>query len=57
LQSQAPPTALTWHHHEDLGRFVLLKKSNHAEAPHWGGRSIWKRAFNVSYPSRCKKKN
>lgn len=49
------PKDCTWHHSEDLGRFVLLKNTNHAQAPHWGGRAIWKRAFNVPYPSHCKK--
>jgi hypothetical protein len=50
------PDNCTWHHSEDLGRFVLLKSTNHAESPHWGGRAIWKQAFNVPYPSHCKKK-
>jgi len=50
------PKDCTWHHSEDLGQFVLLNRSNHAESPHWGGRSIWKRAFNVPYPGHCKKK-
>jgi hypothetical protein len=49
------PPKCTWHHHQDLGRFVLLKQTNHAEWFHWGGRAIWKRAFEVKYPSHCKK--
>jgi len=51
------PKDCTWHHSEDLGRFVLLKKTNHADAPHWGGRAIWKKAFDVPYPSHCSKES
>jgi hypothetical protein len=50
----ADGTQYTWHHHEELGRFQLVRSDVHAKASHWGGRSIWKNAFNMTdYPKCC----
>jgi HNH/ENDO VII superfamily nuclease len=53
------PEGYTWHHHEDLGKFQLVRTDIHKlwESRHWGGRSIWKRANNLTdYPKCCPKK-
>jgi A nuclease of the HNH/ENDO VII superfamily with conserved WHH len=53
------PPGYTWHHHEDLGRFQLVRTAIHKrwESAHWGGRSIWKRANGLDkYPKCCPKK-
>jgi hypothetical protein len=56
--AQTPPN-YTWHHHEDLGRFQLVRTDVHSkwDSAHWGGRAIWKRANNLDkYPKCCPKK-
>jgi hypothetical protein len=53
------PKGYTWHHHEDLGRFQLVRTAVHSrwDSEHWGGRAIWKRANNLDkYPRCCPKK-
>jgi len=45
------PKDCTWHHHEDLGRFQLVKTSWHEKFPHTGGRAIWMKTFGMkTYP-------
>lgn len=39
---KAPPSGLTWHHHQDTGRMQLVNLDEHeAFVPHTGGMSIW----------------
>lgn len=33
--------ALTWHHHPEMGRMILIKREDHGLA-HWGGFAVWK---------------
>lgn len=43
-----------WHHHEDLGRMQLIKKSAHRAKPHTGGVKVWEDAMGIKdYPLCC----
>jgi RHS repeat-associated protein len=47
------PKNYVWHHHEDLGRMQLVKRSVHDKIrikgqEHLGGVAIWKRLFNLT---------
>lgn len=39
------PAKCTWHHHDEIGRMQLVKKSVHAGTGHSGSVAIWKKAF------------
>jgi hypothetical protein len=48
-----PNLDCVWHHHEDLGRMQLVKKSAHKEH-HTGGVKIWETAMGIpDYPLCC----
>lgn len=35
------PAAYTWHHHQDIGKMQLVKRSEHRKTGHIGGFSLW----------------
>jgi hypothetical protein len=50
----AKPEGCTWHHHEDLGRLLLVKSEGmHGAVGHTGGRAIWKQANKLKEYPRC----
>jgi len=42
-----------WHHHEELGRMQLIKRSSHDAKQHTGGVAVWKKALGTDYPLCC----
>ncbi|WP_244527425.1 HNH endonuclease [Lihuaxuella thermophila] len=34
-------TGLTWHHHQQTGRMILIPSDVHFAAKHTGGHKIW----------------
>ena len=32
---------LTWHHHQEVGRMILLNREYHADTKHIGGMKTW----------------
>jgi hypothetical protein len=50
--TEAPNLDCVWHHHEELGRMQLVRRSAHNEQ-HTGGVKVWQEAFGVDYPLCC----
>ncbi len=45
------PKNCVWHHHEEMGRMQLIRRDVHGDVNHWGGVSVWKRAYGLKdYP-------
>jgi titin len=41
------PTGFTWHHHEEVGRMILVDEKVHYDFAHTGGFAIWKQIQKV----------
>ncbi|HUO38668.1 MAG TPA: DUF4157 domain-containing protein, partial [Mycobacterium sp.] len=41
---------LTWHHHPEMGRMILMRTSVHSSLSHWGGVSVWTVLTGKDYP-------
>lgn len=43
------PPNTTWHHHEDLGRMILVPTKVNNSFPHTGGVAIWQKVYGETY--------
>jgi hypothetical protein len=49
--ADATPAGYTWHHHEDMGKMILVQSPVHRGFAHNGGVSVWQRVYGQEYRS------